>query len=171
MNLIKELQKDFNKNTRDRIVQYIGNNPERFEELVAAFLGSSYRITQRAAWPMSHCVKKHPELIKPHLKKIILNLKKPQLHDAVKRNTVRLLQFINVPKSLQGHLVDICFGYLQDVNEPIAIRVFSMTVLGNLAIAYPDLKKELIALIEDQMAYASAGFTSRGRKVIKDLKK
>lgn len=171
MNLIKELQKDFNKRTCDQMVRYIGSDKTRFSELVNAFLNSSIRITQRAAWPLSYCAKAHPELIKPHLKKIILNLKKPNLHDAIKRNTVRLLQFVNIPKSLQGHVLEICFVYLEDVKQPIAIRVFSMTVLANLSQEHPDLKPELITLIEDQMPYGSAGFVSRGKKVLKSLRK
>lgn len=171
MNLIKELQKDFSKATRDRIVKYIGSDQDRFEALVNAFLSSSYRITQRAAWPLSYCVKDHPELIKPHLKKIIMNLKKPGLHDAVKRNTVRFLQFIQIPKPLQGHVLDILLSYLQDTKEPIAVRVFSMTVLANLAEEHPELKPELIALIERQMPYGSAGFVSRGQKILRKLEK
>lgn len=170
MNILKELQKDFNKSACDRIVDFIGSDQKRFSLLVDAFLNSEYRITQRAAWPLSYSVKKHPELIKPHLKKIITNLKKPKIHDAVKRNTVRFLQFIEIPKSLHGITLDNCFKLLQDKKEPIAIKVFSMTVLGNLALEYPELKGELIAIIEDQMPYGSAGFISRGKKVLKLLK-
>ncbi|MEQ8424829.1 MAG: hypothetical protein RIA63_08960 [Cyclobacteriaceae bacterium] len=171
MNLINELQKDFNKATCDKIVAYIGNDQKRFTELVRAFLGEPHRVTQRAAWPLSYCVKKHPEIIKPHLKKIIQNLKNPKIHDAVKRNTVRFLQFIEIPKPLHGAALDICFTFLQDPKEPIAIRVFSMTVLGNLTKEYPDLKNELITIIEDQMPYGSAGFVARGKKILKELRK
>lgn len=171
MNLLKELQKGFNKATCDRIVTYVGNDQERFSVLVDAFLNSEYRITQRAAWPLSYSVKKHPNLIEPHLKNIITNLKKPNLPDAVKRNTVRFLQFIEIPKSLHGIALDNCFKLLQDKKEPIAIKVFSMTVLANLVNEYPELKRELIDIIEDQMPYGSAGFISRGKKVLKQLRK
>lgn len=171
MNLIKELQKDFNKATCDRIVTYVGNDQERFSVLVDAFLNSEYRITQRAAWPLSYSVKKHPQLIEPHLKKIITNLKKLKLPDAVKRNTVRLLQFIEIPKSLHGITLNNCFKLLHGKKEPVAIKVFSMTVLANLTREYPELKGELIAIIEDQMPYASAGFVSRGKKVLRQLRK
>ncbi|MEQ8362894.1 MAG: hypothetical protein RH948_08500 [Cyclobacteriaceae bacterium] len=170
MNILKELKKGFDKSTCDQIVTFIGNDQERFSLLVDAFLNSEYRVTQRAAWPLSYSVKKHPELIKPHLRKIINNLKKPKIHDAVKRNTVRFLQFIEIPKPLHGITLDHCFKLLQDKKEPIAIKVFSMTVLANLARAYPELKGELIAIIEDQMPYGSAGFISRGKKVLKQLK-
>lgn len=133
-------------------------------------MNSEYRINQRAAWPLSYSVKKHPELIKPHLKKVITNLKKPKIHDAVKRNTVRFLQFIEIPKSLHGITLDHCFKLLQNKKEPVAIKVFSMSVLANLTKEYPELKGELSAIIEDQMPYGSAGFKARGKKVLKQLR-
>lgn len=170
MNLIKTLQSDFSKQTVNKIVAYIGNDPARFKTLVDAFLAGHYRTTQRAAWPLSYCVKAHPELIKPHLRNIIKNLNKRGLHDAVKRNTVRFLQFIDIPKSMHGITLDACFPLLEDKKEPIAIRVFAMTVLANLADTYPEIKGELIAVIEDQMPYGSAGFVSRGKKVLKKLR-
>ncbi|MCB0488830.1 MAG: hypothetical protein R2820_04570 [Cyclobacteriaceae bacterium] len=170
MNLIKTLQSDFSKQTVNKIVAHIGNDPARFKTLVDAFLAGHYRTTQRAAWPLSYCVKAHPELIKPHLKNIIKNLDKPGIHDAVKRNTVRFLQFIDIPKSMHGITLDACFPLLENKKEPIAIRVFAMTVLANLADTYPEIKGELIAVIEDQMPYGSAGFISRGKKILKKLK-
>lgn len=170
MKLIDVLQKDINKATRDRLVDFIGNDKDRFATLVDAFLYGESRVTQRAAWPLSHVATKHPGLIKPHLKKIISNLKKPGINDAVKRNTVRFLQFIEIPKALHGLVIDICFKLLQDKNEPIAVKVFSMTVLSNLAEHYPEFKSELVIVIEDQMPYGSAGFTSRGKKILKTLR-
>ena len=169
MNLIKLILSDHSRATTNKIVDYIGNNPSRFQELVNLFLTGPYRVTQRAAWPLSYCVHNHPALIKPHLKKVLDHLKKPGIHDAVKRNTVRLLQDIKIPKSLQGRAADVCFEYLSNTKEPIAVRVFSMTVLANIAKENPALKNEIIPIIEDQLPFGSAGFRSRGMKVLKTL--
>jgi hypothetical protein len=170
MNLIKLILKEHSKASTDKIVDYIGDNPARFKELVTIFLRGPYRITQRAAWPLSYCVRNHPDLIKPHLKRVLDHLKKPGIHDSVKRNTVRLLQDIKISKSLQGKVVDICFQYLSNPKEAIAVRVFSMTVLANIAQENPELKNEIIPIIEDQLPFGSAGFRSRGMKVLKKLK-
>jgi hypothetical protein len=102
MNLIKSILKEHSKATTTKIVSYVGNDPVRFRELVNLFFGGPYRVTQRAAWPLSYCVQKHPTLIKPHLKKILNHLKKPGIHDSVKRNTVRLLQDIKNPQKSAG---------------------------------------------------------------------
>jgi hypothetical protein len=169
MDLKKEILKGHNKVQTNKIVRYVGNDPEKFADLVNVFLAGPYRVTQRAAWPLSNCVENHPELILPHMKQILHKLKKPDIHDAVKRNTVRLLQFIDIPKRFHGQITDLCFQYLTDTKEPVAIRVFAMTVLARISQSHPELKSELKIVIEDNLAYASPAFTSRSRKVLKEL--
>lgn len=169
MDIQLALTQHHSKAITDKIVKYVGNDPARFSLLVNIYLKGPYRITQRAAWPLSICVMAHPKLIDEHLARILKFVKQPGNHDSVKRNTVRLLQFIEIPKRYHGKVIDMCFGYLTDLKEPIAIKVFSMTVLANLVKGIPELKEELRITIEDQMPYGSAGFVSRGRKVLKTL--
>jgi hypothetical protein len=168
MNIKKELLKEHSKRQTAKVVKYIGKNPTRFKELVTLFLEGPYRITQRAAWPLSYCVEAHPDLIKPHLKAILKMLDRTDAHDAAKRNIMRLLQYIEIPKRLYASVINHGFA-LMDPKEPIAVRVFAMTVLGNIARHEPDLKKELRIVIEDQLPYASAGYLARAKKVLKQL--
>jgi hypothetical protein len=168
MDLKKELLKEHSKRQTTRIVNYIGNDSQRFKALVKAFLDGPYRVTQRAAWPLSYCVREYPGLIKPHLKAVLKMLDKPDAHVAARRNILRLLQDIEIPKSLYGLVADRCFT-LMNSQEPIAVKVFSMSVLANIAQQEPDLKKELRIMIEDQLPYASAAFLSRSRKILKTL--
>ena len=171
MNLVEVIEKEHSSAQRNKVTKYVGKDPKRFAKLVNIFLTGPYRVTQRSAWPLSYCVQHHPDLIKPHLKRILQFAKKPLVHDSVKRNTMRLLQFIEVPKSLQGAVAELCFSFLQNTKEAIAIRVFAMTVLSNLTKSQPELKNELIPLIEDQMPFGSPGFVSRGTKILKELKR
>ena len=168
MNLRQEILKEHSKRQTIKIVNYVGSNQKRFDELMELFLGDEYRVTQRAAWAVSYCAIEHPDLINKHLKKIILNMNKP-VHVAVKRNTVRLLQVVEIPKSLEGITVNTCFKLFNSNEEPIAVKVFSMTVLANLSEHHPELKKELKLLIEEQLPYSSAGFRNRALKILKSL--
>ena len=168
MNIVQEVLREHSKAMCDRVVRYVGKNPARFAELVSVFLKGPYRVTQRAAWPLSYCVEQHPELVKVHLKKIILNLKTPGVHHAVKRNTLRLLQFIDIPKSMQGFVADVSFRFLSDPKEPIAVKVFSMEVLSKIAQQQPEIERELRLIIEDQLPYAGPAFLSRARKVMRN---
>lgn len=169
MNLLKIIAKEHSARQRDKIVTYVGADAVRFAELVKVFLEGPYRITQRASWPLSVCVERHPELARPHLRKLLQTLQK-NTHDAVRRNILRLLQFIEIPVPLQGTTANVCFEFLQDVKQPIAVRVFAMTVLSNIAERQPELRRELVVIIEDQLPYGSAGFLSRGRKILARFK-
>jgi hypothetical protein len=166
MNILDALKKEHSKAQCNKIVTYIGNSPVRYAELVNIFLKGPYRITQRAAWPLSVCIEYHPQLIKPHLKHILKNLKNAHVHDAVKRNTVRLLQYVDIPKSLQGLVVAECFDLFLNRREPIAVRVFAMDVLGRIAKGHPDLGNELKLQIEDDLPMSSPAFRSRAKKVL-----
>lgn len=170
MNLKKELERNHSKALTNKIVAYVGPDPDRFKSLIDTFLAGPHRVTQRAAWPLSYCVMKHPFLINPHYGRVLKMLGKPGIHDAVKRNIVRLLQFVDIPSRQQGKVIDLCFR-LMDPKEPIAVRAFSMTVLGNLARQHPELKQELKFVIEEQLPYGSAGYISRAKKVLHQLEK
>jgi hypothetical protein len=170
MDIRNLLEKGHSKALTDRIVDYVGGRSDRFNRLMIIFLEGPYRVTQRAAWPLSNCVKSHPFLINRHYNSILKMLSKPDIHDAVKRNIVRLLQFADIPKRYQGKVIEACFQ-LMDPKEPIVVRAFSMTVLGSLAVQYPDLKNELKLVIEEQLPHGSAGYLSRAKKVLRQLEK
>lgn len=170
MNLRDRILEQHSKTNCTKIVQWIGNKQERFNTLFDLFLyDDDWCVTQRASWPLSYAVQMHPELIKPHFGNLLKNLKKPKLHDAVKRNTVRLLQDITVPERFRGDLMDTCFGYISSPVEKPAIKAFSLTILHNLSAQYPDIKHELKAIIEDRWEYETAAFRSRAKKILKVL--
>lgn len=171
MNLRAEILKEHSKARCNKIVQWVGTGQKRFDELFGLFLHDESRVVQRAAWPVSYCVEAHPPLIKKHWKALTGYLDKPNLHDAVKRNSVRMMQYIEIPEQFHGEVMNRCFAYLESPVESIAVKVFSMTVLANLAKKYPEIKAELILLIEDQLPHQTAGFKSRAKKVLKELEK
>jgi hypothetical protein len=169
MDLKKMLQKGHSKTLRNAIVEYIGANPTRFKALVEVYLKGPYEITQRAAWPLSVCVEQEPSLIYPHLRKVLKFLQVPDIHDAVKRNTMRLLQFVEIPRRYHGEVIELCFEYIQNPKVAVAIRVCSMTVLSRIIEGQPDLIKEFKILLEDQLPYGSPAFISRAKKVMQEM--
>jgi len=168
MNIEEQLQVEHSKANALYIANYIGNDQSKFTELVDLFLGDDYRITQRAGHVVSTVFDVYPELIKPHIDRIIINLEK-DVNDAVKRNTLRILQDKTIPEAYEGFLATKCFDYLLSNKEPIAIKVFAMTVLANLCTKYPDLKNELKTIVEDLMDNGKPGIISRGKSVLKKL--
>src|SRR5438045_2490418 len=106
MDLRETILAEHSKAQTNKIIKWVGKDQKRFDQLFALFLKDEYRVVQRAAWPISYCAIAHPELIRKHLKKLIRNLAKPGIGDAVKRNTVRLLQHIPIPAALHGDVMN-----------------------------------------------------------------
>ena len=163
MNLQEEILKEHSKQQCIKIVQWVGGSQQRFDELFVLFLTGGHRVTQRAAWPVSYCVEAHPAFIKKHFAKLLNNLRKPGVHNAIKRNTVRLLQWVDIPDKFQGQVMDICFGYVASPTEAVAVKAFSLTVLSKLAAIYPEILPEIKLLIQEQMPHQTAAFKSRAK--------
>ena len=72
---------------------------------------------QRAAWVLSVVAEKHYELAKPWLPQMIAKMQQPGVHVAVKRNVVRILQFLEIPEELHGDVMNVCFEMLADPKE------------------------------------------------------
>jgi len=170
MTLKEDLLKEFSKQHTVDLSKKIGADQDFFDELIELFLHEESRVTQRAAWVVTHCVDNHNWLIEKHLESIILNLQN-EVSDAVKRNTVRILSFMEIPEDLTGITAEICFNFLNSGKEPVAIKAHSMTVLFNIVKKYPELKEELKLSIEDQLPFGSAGFKSRGSNILKAIEK
>src|ERR1700744_5285373 len=169
INIHQLLREEHSKKKTDRIVRYIGKDKTRFAVLIGLFFKGEYRITQRAAWPMSYCVREHPELIRPYFKRLLDNLARKDIPVAVIRNTVRLLQDVEIPRRYHGLVMSTCFEFIQGPETPIAVKAFSLTILGDLAAGYPDIRSELKLIIEEQWEHATPAFGSRAKKVLKTL--
>ncbi len=167
MDIKSALIKEHSKKQCDRIVNYIGDDKKRFAELMEIFFKGEYRLTQRAAWPMSYCVRKHPGLIRPYFKRLLDNLNKKGLHDAIRRNTVRLLQDVDIPKQFHGRVMNLCFDFIASNDTAVAIKAFSLTILENLSKQYPDIIPELKLIIEERWEHETAAFRTRARKIMK----
>ncbi len=169
MVLRDQLLKEHSKSNCNKIVKWIGGNQQRFDELFKLFLSDEYRVVQHAAWPLSCAVIDHPQLIKKHFNKLITNLDKPGIHNAVKRNTMRFLQDIDIPGKYHGRLMDTCFRYISVPGEAIAVKAFSLSVLEKLSRVYQEIIPEIKLLIEENYDRETPAFRSRAKKFLKRI--
>lgn len=169
MNLRETILAEHSKAQANKIIKWIGSDQKRFDELVAFFTGADKKLVQRSAWPLSYIVIAHPQLIQKHFSKLFRYLQKTDLHDAVKRNSIRFLQDIAIPEKYHGDVMNLCFTYISDPKEKPAVKAFSLTVLQKLAEQYPDIKNELKVVIESQWENESAAFRSRAKKILKEF--
>ena len=170
MDIEKRLAAEHSKSLTLAIVKYIGDDKKRFKVLIDLFLNSEYRVTQRAAWPLSYVAIEHPKLIKPYLGKLIKKLDEPDNHPAIARNILRIFQEIEIPEKYEGALVDSCFRLLVSAESPIAIKSFAITVASFICKKYPELKNELLLHLEHMQNYPmTAAIKVRIRNAFKEL--
>lgn len=166
MNIAETLSEGQSRATTQAIVAYIGDDPERFAELVRVFDRGDYRIKQLSAWPISVVAEDHPELLVPHLGKLTAYLPRKDVHSAVKRSVTRLLQFVDVPRRLHGKVFSHCLDLIADPSETVAVRCFALTAAARIAKDEPALMNELRLVAESQREHAAAGMNVRIRRLL-----
>jgi len=166
MDLRETIRAEHSKTMCSRVLKWVGSDQQRFDELFRLFLDGEPVIKQRAAWPLSYATVDHPQLIQKHFGKLLKNLKKTGLHDSIKRNTMRLLQYVPVPEKFHGEVMNTAFDYIISPSENPAIKAFSLSVLENLSKQYPEIKQELKTIIEDRWDIESNAFRSRAKKIL-----
>ncbi len=169
MDIADKIAQEHSKQNTKAIADFIGTDASQFKILLDIFIGEDYRMVQRSSWIVSTIAEAHPNFVRPYLPVLVKQLHQPK-HEAVKRNILRLLQFVDIPPALHEDLINICFDTLANTKEPIAIRVFAMTVLEKITRELPELQNELSIILEDQMPYGSAGFRSRAKKILQKIK-
>ncbi len=170
MDLIKTLDSAHSRAVTDRVVHWVGKSPKRFAELVALAVTGNGAAASRACWALTNSAEVNPHLLEPHFKALVNALGKAGQSEERKRSIVRTLQFVDIPKSQQGKAATICFGFVNDPGEAIAVRCFSISVLERLANQNPGLRHELRLVLEDHLNYGSSGFRSRASRVLKRLR-
>ena len=171
MDIKAALLQEHSKKQSQMIATYIGSDQSRFDKLMDLFYNEEYRVTQRAAWVISHCADKHIFLVQAHLPKMTEYMVKEGVHVSIRRNIVRTFAKIEITEELMGLVADACFGFLGNTKETVAVKAFSMEILYQFCKKEPDLAHELIPLIEDNMEhFGTPGILSKGGKILRKLR-
>ena len=155
-----------------RCQEWFTANGERFDYLMRLVLyDQNWRICQAAVPVLEHVARTKALLLESWWPDMIEVLEKKDQVPARRRNLTRTLQFAHIPRAYLGRIVDWCFRWIADPQEAVAVRVFSMTVVYNATLREPDLSEELRIILEEHLPYGTAGFRSRGQKILQQLSK
>jgi hypothetical protein len=171
MDLREEVLREHSKKQVLKIAAWIGNDEDRFRQFLYIFLNDEYRVVQRISWVLSVVAETHAGLVEKNIGRIVKKLDDPDIHVAVKRNVVRVLQFLNIPVKHRATVFDHCIRYITDPNETIAVRCFAMTVASKIANKYPELLSELEQTINLLIKDSTPGLRARAKMVIKEITK
>lgn len=170
MDLREALLYGHSKVQKNAIADYIGGSKELFGALWEEIKSGEEPLPQRAAWALEECVSRQPELFDDIMEEAIALLPGTH-HDAFYRNITKILSQREIPEKYQGILFDLAINWMLDPTKAVAIKAHCMTLAFNIAMPIPELREELAIVLKDQMEFNSAGFCSRGRKILKSLEK
>jgi len=152
------------------IVNHVGSDKNRLSEIMEIFFNSDTQIIKRISQVIGIIGEKEPKLISLYLPRLAEYLASSNI-DAVKRNILRIFQFVDIPEELEGQLFDLTLTYLKSNEEGLAIRVFSMTTLRKICEKYPELSQEVIPTLEIILEENKSGsIQSRGTRELKKMR-
>lgn len=171
MNIQECLSGVYSKGQIEAVANYACTNQKNFDILMQCYFSEDKRLAQMASWSVSYAARIQPTWIEPYLAQMVALLQRKDIHVAVIRNCVRILQDIAIPNELHGKVMHLCFEFIENPATANAVKVFSLTILHNLSKTYPEIQQELKLLIESLWDNETPAFKSRGKKILQQLNK
>lgn len=168
MDYKQQLLKEHSRANTDAIAKAIGNNAVEFKKIIDIVYNEKAPLPQRASWLLSTMNDKHPDLLLPYISLFISTINEIKI-DGIKRNMLAVLAGNKISKNQQGKLVNLCFDLLLSSDETVAVKVYAMQAIANIAKHHPELENELKAAIEGQLPKTSAAFHARAKRVLKEF--
>ncbi len=164
---------DSSRSLADYTAVIVGNDAKLFKEVLELAYQQTPPVCMRAARVADLCCERNPELIRPYLVKMVKDL--PGLQDmAVKRVFMHILirhSWVEDEEAM-AKLVDTLFKWLLDDAQAVAIKAYAMAILENITKVLPDLKGEMIVVLEETIPFwDSFALQSGGRRLVKRLRK
>jgi len=155
------------KKEAELVAKSIAKNPKHIKALWEICIGDE-KHSWRSTWLMDKVYDIAPELVRPYIPKMIKLI--PTLENESKqRQYLKLISSEPLPRNISGDFINRCFDLLISSTTAIAVKVHAMQILYNFSQKEPDIKNELALIIEEQMENGTAGFCSRGRKILKKI--
>lgn len=157
----------------DMLVKMAIEDQKIINLLLKYSLEGNSTLSFRASYSLIKIEEGTPGFLKPYYAKLISAM--PGLkHEGVTRSFLKILTLTNIAEldsEYHGILTDCCFNWLNDSKSSIAIKAYSMELLYNLTLIYPELAFELSASIARNIEEGSAGIKARGRQILNKLSK
>ena len=165
-----ELIVDSSRALADIAVEMVKNDPKLLDQLFDISLREDGQASMRAARVFDLADEAYPGLIKDYLDrcyKYILVAK----HRSVQRCFMRTLSRypLTEDEELLGLFYDYCFRLITNQTAPIAVRYYGMYFTYQTCLKEPDLKNEILPMLEEVIKNDSSGMRFRARMFKADI--
>lgn len=169
---LEDLFFDSSRRAIEIAVNTIGDNQETFKKVLDFATEDKGKYAQRAARAIQMSSVKYPELASPHLKDIINGMSRFKT-GGLKRSMTKMISEMDwdFDEETIGILAETCFKWVNDANEEIAIKIYSQDILYRISEIYPEIKHELITVLEHNYLHSSVAIKNRSKKMLGKLRR
>jgi hypothetical protein len=162
---------DSSKLTVVRGAEAIETDAALFAEAIDLALADKKKLSQRAARSAVLAAIRYPFLARPHSGRLIRAIGELK-NESIIFAFLKMFSEIELPEDEDetGHLMKLCFDFMEKPVERIAIRIYAIEILYRITCRYPELKNELGLMIKHLMPHSPPAFQSRGSRILKKLK-
>lgn len=167
-----EILTDSSKALVEQGARLCENNPEFYRSLLDLALAQQGVKSQRASRIVCKSIIRRPDLFGSYLDEILNSIENIE-DESIKFNFLNIFTLCDLPEDEDklGLLTKICFDAVEANVQRIAIKVYAIEILKRISKHYPEMKSELIYLMEIYKMDASPAFVCRAEKIISELKK
>jgi hypothetical protein len=142
-----------------------------FPQLMEITLSGNDRVHWRASWAADKINEMIPGIAAPWIE-TLTGLLPGLTHNGKKRQFMKFISLYPVPPDSAGFLFDFCLIKMVSEAEDIAVRAYAMQILYNISQMEPDLKPELLQILEQEKEHkSSAGLEAKSKNLIQRLRK
>tara|TARA_B100001146_G_C16186685_1_gene437174 strand:- start:1388 stop:1960 length:573 start_codon:yes stop_codon:yes gene_type:complete len=168
---------------RWQVAQWVLQHPETFEELLQIGFQGDKALSHKAHWVLEFVCMERPSLLYQHL-----DLFFEKLPEVTNDSSVRPLSHLcermmiayykdrdqelraTLSEAHKKQLIACAFDWMI-TDQKVACQVRAMTCLYYLGTEYDWIHPELLAIIKRNMGQGSAGYRSRGKKVLQQIQR
>jgi len=151
----------------DAVVAYVGNDPDRFSELMTGLTDDRPVVRMRSADAIEKVTRRHPKLLQAHQASL-----SQQLHRAIQQEVrwhlAQLMPRLTWTEDEAADIVQMLTDWIDTETSNIVI-VNSLQAIFDLSAMHSRFRDELKTLLETQIEIGSPAVKSRSKKLLQKL--
>lgn len=151
----------------DAVVAYVGNDLDRFSELMTGLTDDRPVVRMRSADAIEKVTRRHPKLLRAHQASL-----SQQLHRAIQQEVrwhlAQLMPRLTWTEDEAADIVQMLTDWIDTETSNIVI-VNSLQAIFDLSAMHPRFRDELKVLLETQLETGSPAVKSRSKKLLQKL--
>lgn len=149
---------------------YFHSNPKEYKKLIKLITEEeTYPIPEYASWILSHFCKTDTSIIQSYYNTIVDTLFKIK-NQSVRRNLINVIDHLELTNYRESELIDLLISFINDFENKVAVQVYSIQVLTKFVKKYPELKPEIVEVIELNSENKSPAYSASMRKFYRKTK-